>query len=316
MRDYMGKLRGNVRTHVGKLQRKATSSTPAAAAPQAHVHQPGAGVMWQPGAARPLHVQLTTPQVPTQLNISRLAVGGSSAAPAAQHSSTLPRQLPRPQEATAASQSILGGPAAQGKALGQQSAVPSQAASLAGDTCAAAASAQMSGPGSLVQQSSAAAHQHGNSLSQPSPAPNCKAQPPGLDLSKLQQILQNVFPSSQGTLPAQPGPASSSAAAAPRPAPPSQAPQPVWNSAAGAGVLQSSSSLAQAATPTLPKVTSNLDHSFGLASPDESAAALTAVDKAYAQDTATLEPLLDARRNVRPECAGEHLSCLEVYAPK
>ena len=81
-------------------------------------------------------------------------------------------------------------------------------------------------------------------------------------------------------------------------------------------MLQSSSSRAQAATIPLPKVTGKLDHTFGLASPDESAAALTAVDKAYAQDTATLDPLLDARRNVRPECAGEHLICTEVYAPK
>ncbi|CAK0781038.1 hypothetical protein CVIRNUC_005265 [Coccomyxa viridis] len=167
-----------------------------------------------------------------------------------------------------------------------------------------AASAQGSGPGSLVQQSSAAAHQHGNSLSQPVPAPNCKAQPPGLDLSKLQQILQNVFPSSQGVHPAQSGLASLSAAAAPSPAPPSQSRQPVWNSAAGAGVLHSSSSLAQAKTPPLPKVAGKLDHGFSLAAPDQGAAALTAVDKTYAQDTATLDPLLDVRRNVRPDCAG------------
>ena len=315
MRDHMGKLRGNVRTHVGKLQRKATTSSPAAAAPRAHAHQPAAGVMWQPGAAQTPHAQLTPPIGPTQPNISRLAMGGSSSAPAAQHSSALPAFLPRPQEAASASQS-LAGPAAQGGAPRQQTAFLSQPASTAGDTCAMAASAQGSGPGRLVQQSSAAAHQHVNSLSQPESAPTCKAQPPGLDLSKLQQILQNVFPSSQGTLPAQPGPASSSAAAAPRPAPLSQVPQPVWNSAAGTGVLQSSGNLLQAATPPLPKVTGKLDHSFGLASPNESAAVLTAVDKAYAQDTATLEPLLDARRNVRPECAGEHLICTEVYAPK
>ena len=78
-------------------------------------------------------------------------------------------------------------------------------------------------------------------------------------------------------------------------------------------MLQSSSSLAQAATPPLPKVTGKLDHGFGVAAPDEAAAALAAADKAYAQDTATLNPLLDARRNVRPECAGEHLIQTERY---
>ena len=275
MRDHMGKLRGNVRTHVGKLQRKATSSTPAAAAPQVHAHQRAAGVMWQPSAAQTPHAQLTPPIGPTQPSISRLAVGGSSAAPALQHSSALPGQLPRPQEAASASQSNLAGPAAQGGAPRQQTAFLPQPASTAGDTCAMAASAQGSGPGSLVQQSSAAAHQHGNSLSQPVPAPNCKAQPPGLDLSKLQQILQNVFPSSQGVHPAQSGLASLSAAAAPSPAPPSQSRQPVWNSAAGAGVLHSSSSLAQAKTPPLPKVAGKLDHGFSLAAPDQGAAALT-----------------------------------------
>ena len=60
--------------------------------------------------------------------------------------------------------------------------------------------------------------------------------------------------------------------------------------------------------PSLPKVTGKLDHGFGLAAPDEAAAALAAADKAFAQDTATLDLLLDARRNVRPECAGEQLS--------
>ena len=69
-------------------------------------------------------------------------------------------------------------------------------------------------------------------------------------------------------------------------------------------MLQSSSSPAP-----LPKVTGKLDHSFGLAYACEAAAALAAVDKAFAQDTTTLDLLLDARRNVRPDCAGKQLSC-------
>ena len=81
-------------------------------------------------------------------------------------------------------------------------------------------------------------------------------------------------------------------------------------------MLQSSSSFAQAATPPLPKTAGKLDHACGLAAPDESAAALAAIDKAYAQDTAALDPLLDVKRNVRPECAGEHFRCLEEYAHK
>lgn len=75
-------------------------------------------------------------------------------------------------------------------------------------------------------------------------------------------------------------------------------------------MLHSSSSLAQAKTPPLPKVAGKLDHGFSLAAPDQGAAALTAVDKTYAQDTATLDPLLDVRRNVRPDCAGEQLFLL------
>ena len=313
VRDHMGKLRGNVRTHVGKLQRTATSSIPAAAAPRAHAHQPAAGVVWQPSAARMPHAQLIPPTVPTQPNVSRLAVVGSIAAPPAQCSSALPGQLPRPQEAASASRSILTEPAAQAGLPGQQSAVHSQPAPMAGDTCAAAASAQGPGPGSLAQQSSTAAHQHGGRPSQPAPAPNCTAQPPGLDLSKLQQILQNAFPS-QSAHPAQAGTApSTAAAAAPSLAPPGQVSQPIQDRAAGAGVLQSSSSLAQAAVPPSPKAISKLEQGFGLPSPDEGAAALAAVDKAYAQDTATLDLLLDARRNVRPECAGEQLTRTEVY---
>ena len=113
MRDHIGKLRGNMRAALQRLQRKAISGSPAAAPPRAHAHHATPGM--QLGAT---HSQPTAPSGPTQPQSAIAASLGTahgrpSGQPAAAHaqqpgSASQPMSAPGDAQGTPLRQSAVG----------------------------------------------------------------------------------------------------------------------------------------------------------------------------------------------------------------
>ncbi len=261
MRDHIGKLRGNMRAALQRLQRKATCGSPAAAPPRAHAHHATSGV--QAGAVRQ---QPTAPAGPSQPQSGNAASLGTARA------------------------GLVGQPAT---AHDQQPGTASQPASA---------------PGSAQERpltQGAVQAQHAPALPSSSLATG-NGLPPALDLSGLQAILRNAgLAQAAQALQADAAKQPTSAAAAVTPQQ-GQASQPSLSSAThstapGSSVTASDSA---ATAMTLAQKLAAAGSSLSATSPGAGAAALAAVDKACAQDTALLSSMLDPQRGIRHDCTG------------
>ena len=306
VRDYIGKLRSNMRAALQRLQRKATSGSPAGAPPRAHVHHATAGAspaQQQEQKVAGFSNQQQTAQVPLP------GLPGSTTQPIP--CSSAPHvQIPLPEGFRLASQPHPES-AAQGAARAEGIGQPGIAL------------AQQRGKPAQPLQAPAAAH--GVPLAQSSPQINAQAYtlPPllaatsgpsampalGLDLSGLQAILTSTrVPQAAQAVQTQvaDGPASAVAAASQQ-SQVSQSTDP-HSSAHLSSVTTSAPAAASlaAATPSAQKSDAAGSHgsSLGATSPGAAAAALAAVNEACAQDTATLKGLLTQQRSIRHECAG------------
>ena len=298
MRDYIGKLRGNMRAAVLRLQRKATSGSSSGAPPRAHAHhsapagQPGAPLAPQPGPG-------TSPQ-----NAAPGLLGQpSSSAQAAQQTSAAHTQAGGQQGSVPISQLKL---PVHGAAAGLSSAAPSQPAAALPLSVGSAVQAALASPAAQALQADA--------LPPPVSGATGPAQSMPLDLSGLQAILQNAMlqkaaqgGSSHPSAPAAPA-ASASAQMLQRPQSTAAHSAGHTSSAPFPAPAPASTAAATPAAPTTAGVASGASppvSGFGSAYPGAAAAALAAVDAACAQDAASLDALLDAQRSIRHDCGGE-----------
>lgn len=321
VRDYIGKLRGNMRAAVMRLQRKATSGSPAGAPPRAQAHHstPGArpGAMQAPpqqqtasGASiQPHSGTAPTPRLPFPVVEGSMGLPSSAASPKQQVGASL-AQPAMQQQAGNLTRMLLAGAAAQGPkleaiAVGQ----PSQQAGIAGQSHPPAAAMGLLPPpqySNQPQQHPVDAQQHADALpSSLQPATQCKQQLSALDVNGLQEVLKSAG-ISQGAQAARPEAIKASSGAAQMY---SQLQQPSQINASHRSVQPNSMAAPSAAaaspapvTPTQNKAAAGL----GPASLCAVAAVLAAVDEDCARDAAALNSLLDARRSIRPDCAGSH----------
>jgi len=296
-----------MRAALQRLQRKATSGSPAGAPPRAHVHHATAAASAAPQQERNFPVfsnQQQTAQVPLP------GLPGSMTPPVS--CSSAPRvHIPLPEGFRLESQPQPGS-AAQG------------AAPAGGNGQAGIALAQQGGKAAQPLQAPAAAQ--GVALAQSNPQiqhaqaytlPPLLAATSGpsampaleLDLSGLQAILASTgVPKAAQAVQTQVADDSASAvAAASQQSQVSQSTDP-HSSAQLSSVTASAPAAASLAAATRPAQKSDAagshGSSLGATSPDAAAAALAAVNEACAQDTATLKGLLTQQRSIRPECAG------------
>ena len=298
MRDFIGKLRGNMRAAVLRLQRKATSGSSLGAPPRAHAHHSAPAA--QPGA--PL-----APQPRPGASPHSAAPGffgqQSSSAQAAQQTSAAQAQAGGQQGNVPTSQPQ--GPV-HGAAAGISSAAPSQPAAALPLSVGPAIQAALASPAAQAPQAYA--------LPPPVSGAIGPAQSMPLDLSGLQAILQNAMlqKAAQG---ASSNPSTSAAPAAPAPGQMLQHSQSTAAHSAGhtssapfPAPAPASTAAATPAAPTTAAAASGASapvSGFGSGHPGAAAAALAAVDAACAQDAASLDALLDAQRSIRQDCGGE-----------
>ena len=303
MRDFIGKLRGNMRAAVLRLQRKATSGSSSGAPPRAHKHHSAPAA--QPSA--PL-----APQPRPGASPYSAAPGffgqQSSSAQAVQQTSAAQAQTGRQQGSVPISQ--LQGPV-HGAAAGLSSAVPCQLAlplSVGSAIQAALASPAVQAP-------------RADALPPPVSGASGPAQSMLLDLSGLQAILQNARLQKAAQGPSS-NPSTSAAPAAPATGQMLQHSQSTTSHSAGhtssapfPAPAPASTAAATPAAPTTAAAASGASASvsgFGSGYPGAAAAALAAVDAACAQDAASLDVLLDAQRSIRHDCGGEQEHCFAV----
>ena len=297
MRDYIGKLRGNMRAAVLRLQRKATSGSSSGAPPRAHAHH--SAPAGQPGAPQaPQAGPGTSPHSAAPGFLCQL----SSSAQAAQQTSTAQAQGGGQQGSVPISQPEL---PVQGAAAVLSSAAPFQPAAALPLSVGPAIQAALASPAAQAPQADA--------LPPPVSGATGPAHSMPLDLSGLQAIFKSMLQKA-----AQGGssyPSTSAAPAAPASAQMLQRSQSTAAHSAGhtssapfPAPALASTAAATPAAPTTAGVASGASapvSAFGSAYPGAAAAALAAVDAACAQDAASLDPLLDAQRSIRHDCGGE-----------
>ena len=270
MRDHIGKLRGNMRAALQRLQRKATSGSPASAPPRAHAHHATPGL--QVGAAHAPNQQpaaLVQPRE-AQSDENAASLSATHAVPTGQPTSAHPQQPGAARLSPTATVPAQEKPPAQGTVQAQHTqAVPSVSLAAGSGPPKALDLSELqailinAGLSQAAQAVQVGAAQHSASAAAAVPQQGQVPQP----------ALRSITHSS--------GPGSSAAA-------------PAAGAASQAPVMPPAQK-ASAAGPSL-----------SATSPGAGAAALAAIDKACAEDTAMLSSMLDPQRSIRHDCTGTY----------
>lgn len=267
VRDHIGKLRGNMRAALQRLQRKVTSGSPPSAPPRAHAHHavPGmqAGAVHAPRQQPTALVGRSEPQ-----SDNAASLGATHAAPIKEPTSAHPQQAGAACRSPTAIAPAQEKPPAQGTVQAQHTqAVPSPSWAAG------------SGPPKALDLSGLKAILINAGLSQAAKAVQMDAARPSASAAAAVPQPGQVPQPSLSSITHSSGPGSSAAAPA-----------------SGAAL--------QAAVMPPPQKASAAGPGLSATSPGAGAAALAAVDKACAEDTAMLSSMLDPQRSIRKDCTG------------